>query len=409
MPERPGPAILALLLLLAPVTAHAQQANDFPSTGDPLHQRVGLYDALMRGNHINEGVFMQHVIFPPVGAEAPMVGSQEDCLEVTGAMMAAYCYRYAVTRDPADRQRCHDILAGVQKLEQVTGVTGVFARSFNKTDKPLWHESRHFFPIEWHASTSMPGYRWEGDLSSDKFVDVCYMLGLYYDMAADGAHKEIVAGILDRFVGRVVDKNFKLVDADNKMTLWGNFCPDIPHQPLNALEMLAALKTTYRITGKDRYRAAYRMLIDKYHYDDEAILAKTIWPAEWNVIWDDKLACKSYWQLFPHETDPTLLNKYTMSINRHQYTWAKLDYAEYGEMWFPMVYAALTGDHSAVTPKVLEALKNMQGFERRTRTFPVEQPDGTVVQVEAQEEGNAAEMIRNYWFGRYYGFIDPAW
>lgn len=389
--------------------AHAQQVNTFPSPDDPLHKRVEVNDALMRGNHTNEGVFMQHVIFPPVGTKKPMVGSQEDCIEVTGAMLAAYCYRYAITKDPKHRQQCHDILAGIEKLEKVTGVPGVFARSLNKTDKPLWHEKHHFFPIEWHESTSMPGYRWEGDLSSDKFVDLCYMLGLYHDMAADESRKEIVAGILDRFVGRVVDYNFKLVDVDNKMTLWGNFSPDIPHQPLNALEMLAALKTTWRITGKERYRAAYRMLIDEHGYDDEAILAKTLWPEEWNVIWDDKLACKSYFQLLPHETDPTLLNKYTMAINRHQYSWAQLEYKEHGAIWFPMVYAVLTGDRDAVTPAVLEALKHMEGIRRWKSQFPVEQTDGTTIRVEAEQENNAAEMIRNYWFARYYGFIDETW
>lgn len=406
MSRPPCYRLCSVFALLATLTATAQQVHDFPSPEDPLHKRVEMYDALMRGNHINEGVFMQHVIFPPVGTVAPMVGSQEDCIEVTGAMLAAYCYRYAITKDPAHRQQCHDIVAGIAKLEKVTGVPGVFARSLNKTDTPLWHERHHFFPIEWHESTTMPGYRWEGDLSSDKFVDLCYMLGLYYDMAADEEHKAIVAGILDRFVGRVVDYNFKLVDVDNKMTLWGNFSPDIPHQPLNALEILAALKTTHRITGKERYRAAYHMLIDKHGYADEAILSKTIWPDMWNVTHDDKLACKSYFQLFPHETDPSLLNKYTMAINRHQFTWAQLDYKKHGEIWFPMVYAVLTGDRSAVTPKVLDALNGMHGMRRWKSQFPVEQPDGTTKMVEAEQENNAAEIIRNYWFARYYGFID---
>ena len=401
-------ACVVLSLLIAPLTAHAQKVNDFPSPDDPLHKRVAMYDALMRGNHINEGVFMQHVIFPPVGTEAPMVGSQEDCLEVTGAMMAAYCYRYAITKDPKHREQCHEILAGVEKLEKVTGVPGVFARSFNKTDKPLWHESRHFFPIEWHESTSMPGYRWEGDLSSDKFVDICYLLSLYHDMAAEEKHKAIVAGLLDRFVGRVVDKNFKLVDVDNKMTLWGNFSPDIPHQAPNALEMLAALKSTYRITGKDRYRAAYRMLIEEHGDDDEVILAKTIWPDMWNVIWDDKLACKSYLQLIPHETDPTLANKYRMALNRHQYVWKDSNYERVGAIWFPMVYSALTGEN-VLTDKTIAAIKSMNEMHRNKRNFPVTQEDGTVISVEAEEEGNAAQVIRNYWMGRYHGFIDPSW
>jgi hypothetical protein len=397
-----------VLILLAVLPAFGQQVNDFPKPDDPLHVRVEMYDALMRGNHMNEGVFMQHVIFPPVGEEKPLVGSQEDCLEVTGAMMAAYAHRYAVTGKPEHRAQCHEILRGIAKLEKVTGVPGVFARSFNKTDKPLWHESRNFFPIEWHESTSMPGYRWEGDLSSDKFVDICYALSVYYDFAADEAGKAIAVGLIDRFIGRVVDYNFKLVDVDNKMTLWGNFCPDMPHQALNALEMLAALKTAHRMTGKDRYRAAYRMLIDKHHYDDEAIMTKTIWPEEWNVIWDDKLACKSYWQLFRHETDPSLLNKYRMSINRHQFVWKDSEYERVGAIWFPMVYSVLTGEN-VVTEKTIAALKNMQGFQRTKRRFSVPQADGAVVSMESEEEGNAALTIRNYWFGRHYGMIDPAW
>jgi hypothetical protein len=408
MPQYIQRSLCALLGVIAPFAAQAQTVNEFPSPDDPLHKRVEMYDALMRGNHINEGVFMQHVIFPPVGTEKPLVGSQEDCLEVTGAMMAAYCYRYAITNDPAHREQCHEILAGVEKLEKVTGVPGVFARSFNNTDKPLWHEKRHFFPIEWHESTSMPGYRWEGDLSSDKFVDICYLLSLYHDMAAEEEHKAIVAGLLDRFVGRVVDKNFKLVDVDNKMTLWGNFSPDIPHQALNALEMLAALKSTYRITGKDRYRAAYHMLIDKHGYDDEAIMAKTIWPDMWNVIWDDKLACKSYWQLIPHETDPKLTNKYRMALNRHQYVWKNSEYDRVGAIWFPMVYSALTGEN-VLTEKTIAAIKGMNEMHRNKRKFPVTQEDGTVITVEAEEENNAAQVIRNYWFGRYHGFIDPTW
>ena len=400
--------ILTMAGSLLSTAVLAQKVNDFPKPDDPLHVRVEMYDALMRGNHINEGIFMQHVIFPPMGTEKPMVGSQEDAIEVTGAMMAAYCYRYAITKDPVHREQCDEILRGIVKLEKVTGVPGVFARSFNQTDKPLWHERNAFFPIEWHDSTSMPGYRWEGDLSSDKFVDICYMLGLYYDMAADEEGKAIAAGLIDRIVGRVVDYNFKLVDVDNKMTLWGNFSPDIPHQPLNALEMLAALKTAHRLTGKDRYRAAYQRLIDVYHYDDEAIMAKTIWPEMWNVIWDDKLACKSFMQLFGHETDKSLMNKYRMALNRYQYTWKELDYKNADTIWFPMVYTVLTGEN-VMEGKPLEALKDMQGFKRGSRSFTKTHDDGTTSTVQSGEEGHASQMIRNYWFGRYHGLIDPSW
>jgi len=399
--------VLTTALIVLSGVAPAQKLNQFPKRDDPLHVRVAGFDALMRANHWNEGAIMQHVIFPPVGKETPIVGSQEDCAGATAVFLAAYSHRYAVTKDPQVREWADEIMAGLLKLEAVTGVPGVVARSFNKTDKPLWHEQVYFFPMEWHASTAMPGYRWRGDLSSDKFTDFIYGVGTYWEFCADDEHKKIAADFLDRFIGRCVDYNFKLVDVDNKMTLWGNFCPDLPHQALNSLEMLAGLKVTYRLTRKDRYRAAYRMLIDKYHYDDHAIMAKVLWPEEWKTPWDDHLAAKSLYMLMRYETDPSLLQKYRMSLNRHWYDWKNADFKRKAEVFYHMLYQVLTGE-KVVGEKCRNAIKNMWGFDRRKRNFTIPTPAGPKT-LEAEEEGNAVTMIRNYWFGRHYGFIDPEW
>ena len=70
--------------------------------------RVALFDALMRGNHWNEGIMMPHIIFPPAGTERPLVGNQEDAADHASMFLAAYAFRYAVTQDPRsprNRQR----------------------------------------------------------------------------------------------------------------------------------------------------------------------------------------------------------------------------------------------------------------------------------------------------------------
>jgi len=393
--------------VLAGLPSAAQTVNAFPSRDDPLHVRVKMFDELMRGNHWNEGTMMQHVIFPPVGTERPLVGSQEDVCGHTAAFLVAYSFEYAVTKDPAAREKANKVLDGLLKLEAVTGVPGWVARSFNRTDEPLWHEQAYFFPMEWHASTSMPGYRWEGDLSSDKFTDLIYAIPTYCDFCADEEHKQIAADFLDRFVGRVVDMNFRLVDVDNKMTLWGNFCPDLPHQALNSLEMLAGLKAAYHVTGKDRYRMAYRMLIDKYHYDDHAIMAKILWPPEWKTPWDDHLAAKSFYILLRYEQDRGLRQKYFMSLNRHWYDWKDSRFQRDADVFYWMLYQLLTGEE-VINDRWVEAAKGMWGFDRNKRSFTIPTPDGPKT-MEAEEEGSATTMIRNYWFGRYYGFIDAEW
>lgn len=399
--------ILVTCLVLISGPAAAQKINQFPKRSDPLHVKVEMFDELMRGNHWNEGTIMQQVIFPPAGKETPIVGSQEDCAGHTAVFLAAYSFRYAVTKDPQVRKWANQLMEGLLKLEKVTGVPGVVARSFNKTDKPLWHEKAYFFPQEWHQSVSMPGYRWEGDLSSDKFAAFIYGVGTYWELCADQAHKQIAADFIDRFIGRCVDYNFKLVDVDNKMTLWGNFCPDLPHQPLNSLEMLAGLKVAYRLTGKPRYQAAYQMLINKYHYDDDAIMTKILWPQEWKTPWDDDLASRSLYMLLRWETDRSLLQKYRMCLNRHWFDWKATSFRRIDDIYFYMFYQALTGE-KVVETECVNAIKEMWGFDRRNRKFTIPAGKG-VKTVESAVEGDATDLIRNYWFGRYYGIIDPKW
>ena len=399
--------LLVLFFLFIGRLVFAQKVNDFPQKTDPLHIKVEMFDKLMRGNHWNEGTIMQHVIFPPAGLDRPLIGSQADCLDETAEMLAGYSHKYFITKNPDDRDIANQLFEGLLKLEKVTGVPGLMARSFNKTEKPLWHEKVLWYPMEWHWSISMPGYRWLGDLSADKFTSMFYAVGTYWEFCANEEYKQKAAGLLDRFLGRCIDNNFKLVDLDGKMTLWGNFCPNLPHQPLNSLEMLMALKVTHRITGKERFNAAYHMLIDRYFYDDRQLHAKILWPEEWRNPGDDYHAAKSFYMLMRYEDDRSLMIKYRMSLNRHWYDWQNHDFSFIGDAWFIMVYQILTGEN-VLTEERVQAIKDMWGFDRRKKEFKIPTEEGFKI-VGSEEEGSASALIRNYWFGRHYGLIDPEW
>jgi len=401
---------ILILLLLLPGVVRAQQVNEFPDDSEPLHARVEKYDAVMRGNHWNEGVMMPHVIFPPAGTERPMVGNQEDAADETSQYLSAYAFKYAVTKDPKDRDIADQLMDGLLKLEKVTGTPGWVARSLNRTDEPIWHEQVFFFPMEWHESTSMPGYRWEGDLSSDKFVNLCCAMSIYFDLCADEEHKKMAADLIDRFVGRVVDNNFKMVDVDGKMTLWGNFCPDLPHEKLNSLEILAGLRVAHHLTGNERYLEACQMLIEKHHYDDEAILAKVLWPEEWKTPWDDHLAAKSLYTLMQYETDPSLRQKYRMSLNRHWFDWKTRKFDDAGNLYLVLLYQILTKE-PVVNEDVVDGIKHMKGCNRRHETYEILSMDGLQVidKKQGEAEGSATTMILTYWMGRYWGIIPPEW
>src|SRR5690606_5277158 len=141
----------------------------------------------------------------------------------------------------------------------------------------------------------------------------------------------------------------------------------------------------YHMTGKPRYLSSYQMLIERYHYDEQAMFAKVLFPKEWTVPWDDHLAAKSYWQLLRYETDPLLLNRYRTAMNRHWWDWKNSEFKRDIEIWYHMLYQVLTGEQ-VVGEKCMDAAKGMWGFDRVKGTFNVPQEDGTVKKVESELE-----------------------
>jgi hypothetical protein len=108
-----------------------------------------------------------------------------------------------------------------------------------------------------------------------------------------------------------------------------------------------------------------------------------------------------------YEDDTDLLNKYRMSLNRHWHDWKDIEFTWESNIWFVMVYKVLTGE-DIITDRVEEGIKDMWGFDREKKEFKIPTKDGFKI-VESEFEQTAASMIRNYWFGRYYGIIDPKW
>lgn len=107
------------------------------------------------------------------------------------------------------------------------------------------------------------------------------------------------------------------------------------------------------------------------------------------------------------ENDPSLMIKYKMNLNRHWYDWQSMEFNWESSIWFIMVYQVLTGA-DVFTKERQQVIKDMWGFDRKMSEFSIPSGDGFKI-VKSEEEGTAAAMIRNYWFGRYYGIIDPEW
>jgi iron(II)-dependent oxidoreductase len=342
------------------------------------------------------------VLLPPEGNADNSTAHQEDGTNRIGPLMALYCYRYKATGDPAARERAIRTAHTMEKLERVTGVDGAIARSFNITDKPQRHEEWFFFPAEWHWSPLYENTRWLGDPSSDSFTRFLYGNAIYFDLVADATEKERVRALVDRVLTRFVDHNFKIVDEDGKKTLWGHYSPEIPHQRLNSLLCLAAMKIGSHITGNPRYDDAYKNLIHEHDYHEHTLYADLPMNLEEGVHWDHDLGMLGLYHLLKYEDDPWLLGFYRNSLNRfHAYDMTR----PVKDPFYEFLYKVGIGDSSPVGPDVIEGFMEWKGAWRGHRSESLRQTGGPVL-VEGIWQECGEKFPRMYWMGRYYGFID---
>ncbi|MCY1723228.1 formylglycine-generating enzyme family protein [Prolixibacteraceae bacterium Z1-6] len=335
------------------------------------------------------GIIMPRVLLPPEGNEDLSSAHQEDGGNRTGPYLAALSFQYAVTKDPEVKTWADETFEAIEILEKVTGVEGSIARSFNKSDKKQRHEDWFFFPMEWHQSTSMKGYRWLGDPSSDTYSNLIYGLGNYYDLVADEKYKPRVREWITKVIDRIIENDMRLVDTDGKMTLWGNYSPSLDHENLNSLLALYHLKVAYHITGNERYQQKYFELINKHGYIEDAIMTASYKPPY--VPWDTYHFMKGIFMLLRYETDPLLRDQYLASLERF---WLK----EYPckNLTFQLTYNHYVPEEGGFDEESIKQMEEWHGAWRRESDQHL-------------RKGNSTERVQGTWIEPSHFLVLAYW
>ncbi len=351
----------------------------------------------LRENNLQYDLVMPRVLLPPEGNADHSTAHQEDGGNRSGPYLAALSFQYAVMQDKKVKQWADETFAAIEILEKVTGVPGCLARSFNLSDVRQRHEDWFFFPAEWHQSTSMKGYRWLGDPSSDTITNLLYGLAVYYDLCADEAHRARVKALVGRVVTRLVNHGMRIVDVDGKMTLWGNFNPELDREKLNSLLPLGHLKIAYHITGDGMFQHQYQELIEKHDYADIAILADSYKPPV--VPWDVKLGMQALYHLLRYEDDPMLRNKYLAALERYWMTQKGKQLVA-----FQVIYAHYVPDNQGFDDWSIQCLVDWNGAWRQKRDEFLRQEGGAKRVVGVWQEPSQ-EYLRAYWSARYHQLL----
>ncbi len=357
----------------------------------------------------------------------------------TAPYLAAMCYKYAVTGDPAARAEAVESFKAMVWLNKITGKDGFIARSIWSVTGDKDERGRHGsggLPAKWYVTSDGKWY-WKGDTSSDEVTSHFYAVSIFHDLVAQGKEKEVAREHLRKMAAYIIDCGWTMHDMDGKPTRWARWDPEYLLRPygymdrgLNGLEVLSFMETAIALTGEQKFKDGYQQLIN-WGYPANTLRQKNTFPPEYIAPWDDDLAYKSYYTLLRYAKDPVLRSVYLRSLER---TWTVKRLEQMP--WYNLTYGALTGNECDVDQSIkffrvwpLDCHENSYFNSHRDDLF-IEKGytayDGWVKilsprdafthgtsrrvnEFDEDRKGNRVKepthFLRDYWMARYYGFI----
>ncbi len=237
-----------------------------------LEEKAAHYDAMaVKYFTRNEGYQVSRELRKYGDLESGWLPNSDNDGLFTGLYCASQCFRYAVTGSEEAKANAKRAVEAMIKLTEITGKKGFTARATRYSHEENFMTGNR---EEWHVCEDNPECEWLGETSSDEMTGHYYAYGIYFDLVADKKEKKKIAEVVKTITDHILENNFHLCDVDGVPTTWANWEPDLLNNDdrwyyergTNSLEILSFLKTTYHVTGEEKYNDVYNMLIKKHHY-----------------------------------------------------------------------------------------------------------------------------------------------
>ncbi len=312
-----------------------------------LEEKANHYDEMaVKYFTRNEGYQVDRVLCKYGDLESGWLPNSDNDGLFTGLYCASQCFRYAVTGDEKAKANAKRAVEAMIKLTEVTGKPGFTARATRYSNEENFGDGNR---EEWHVCENNPDCEWLGETSSDEMTGHYFAYGIYFDLVADKKEKKKIAQVVKTITDHILENNFHLCDVDGVPTTWANWEPELLNNDdrwfyergTNSLEMLSFLKTTYHVTGEEKYNDVYKMLIEKHHYAMNCIQYKV---EDGHVAHiDDQLDFTNIYPLIVYTDNEAEKEIFKMGLTHH---W-QYERVERSPM-FNMVYGSLTNNNCDV-------------------------------------------------------------
>ena len=306
-----------------------------------LAQKAQHFDELTEKYFMrNEGYHVDRILRKYGDLESGYLPNSDNDGLFTGLYCASQCFRYAATGDKKAKENAKRAVEAMIKLTEVTGKSGFTARATRYSDDERFgKENRE----EWHICQDNPDCEWLGETSSDEMTGHYFAYGIYYDLVADKKEKAKIAQVVKKITDHIIENNFHLCDIDGIPTTWANWEPDLLNNDdrwffergTNSLEILSFLKTTYHVTGDEKYNEVFDMLIKKHHYAMNCMQYKV---EDFHIAHiDDQLDFTNIYNLLVYTENEAHKEIFKMGLTHH-FDYEKIERAPF----FNIVYGSLT-------------------------------------------------------------------
>ena len=290
----------------------------------------------------NEGYHVDRVLRKYGDLDSGWLPNSDNDGLFTGLYCASQCFRYAVTKEEEARKNAKRAVEAMIKLTEVTGKSGFTARATRYKDDEYFGTGNR---EEWHVCKDNPECEWLGETSSDEMTGHYFAYGVYYDLVADKKEKKKIAEDVKKITDHIIENNFHLCDVDGVPTTWANWEPDLLNNDdrwyfergTNSLEILSFLKTTYHVTGDEKYNKVFDMLIQKHHYAMNCMQYKV---EDCHIAHiDDQLDFTNIYNLITYTENEAQREVFKMGLTHH-FDYEKIERAPF----FNIVYGSLTSN-----------------------------------------------------------------
>ena len=288
----------------------------------------------------NEGYHVDRILRKYGDLDSGWLPNSDNDGLFTGLYCASQCFRYKATGSPEAKANAKRAVEAMIKLTEVTGKSGFTARATRYSDDPDFGKGNR---EEWHICKDNPDCEWLGETSSDEMTGHYFAYGLYFDLVADKKEKKKIAEVVKKITDHIIENNFHLCDVDGVPTTWANWEPELLNNDdrwffergTNSLEILSFLKTTYHVTGDEKYNEVFDMLIEKYHYAMNCMQYKC---EDCHIAHiDDQLDFTNIYPLITYTENEAQKEIFKMGLTHH-FDYEKIERSPF----FNIVYGSLT-------------------------------------------------------------------